>query len=90
MIALFPPTVSELAEGDLNLQASKAKFIPGRRETLGYLGPRALPGHGVHRYGFHLYALDIELYWVDSYDDVKTAVNDHILAAGFIEGIQQG
>lgn len=90
MIALFPPTISELLEGDLNLTGTKAKFIPPRGDLIGYFGPRALPGHGVHRYGFHLYALDIELYGVDAYEDVKFAVTDHILAAGFYEGVQKG
>jgi Raf kinase inhibitor-like YbhB/YbcL family protein len=57
----IPADVRRLDEG-----ASQQKVFPGVEgrnswnsgRTIGYRGPAPPPGHGVHHYRFHLYALD--------------------------------
>jgi phosphatidylethanolamine-binding protein (PEBP) family uncharacterized protein len=67
------------------------RFIPARRGRKGYFGPRPLPRHGLHRYGFHLYALDHALPDpLTGLDDVLAAAAGHVLADGFLEGVKKG
>ncbi len=42
------------------LSASSQQLRLGRNTTgaMGYMGPRPVPGHGLHRYHFHVLALD--------------------------------
>jgi phosphatidylethanolamine-binding protein (PEBP) family uncharacterized protein len=89
-IAVLDPAVSSLAEGELTAGPS-IRFIPAQRGNQRYFGPRPLPGHGVHRYGFHLYALDRALpETVTGIDGVLTEAAGHVLADGFVEGIKKG
>jgi len=89
-IAVLDPAVSSLAEGELTAGPS-IHFIPAQRGNRRYFGPRPLPGHGVHRYGFHLYALDRALpETVTGIDGVLTEAAGHVLADGFVEGIKKG
>ncbi|HEY0532054.1 MAG TPA: YbhB/YbcL family Raf kinase inhibitor-like protein [Actinoplanes sp.] len=89
-IALLDPAVSALAEGELKAGPS-IRFIPAQRGNQRYFGPRPLPGHGVHHYGFHLYALDRALPDPPAgIGDVLNAVAGHVLADGFLEGIKKG
>lgn len=53
-----------------NVDRDKVEIGPGARDategknsfgTLGYGGPAPPPGHGIHHYYFHLYALDARL-----------------------------
>jgi phosphatidylethanolamine-binding protein (PEBP) family uncharacterized protein len=51
------------------------------------------PGHGLHRYGFHLYALDQAIpadQSLTGLDDVPAAVDGHVLADGFLQGVKNG
>lgn len=57
VIALLNPTLTQLDEGDPNEGSQRAHFVPSRHGRVGYFGLRALPGHGIHRYWFHVYAL---------------------------------
>jgi Raf kinase inhibitor-like YbhB/YbcL family protein len=91
-IALLDPATRSVAEGELTPGNPAIRFIPALRGRTGYFGPRPLPGHGIHRYGFHLYALD-QAIPVDrdltSVDDVLAAVDGHVLADGFLEGVKK-
>lgn len=66
--ALLPAGLTGMVEGELVPDRPGVRWLPDRRGRTGYHGPRPLPGHGDHRYGFHLFALD-------------TAVPDDLLAA---------
>ncbi|MEV6845408.1 YbhB/YbcL family Raf kinase inhibitor-like protein [Actinoplanes sp. NPDC051411] len=89
-IALIDPAVSSLAEGELK-DGPSISFVPAQRGNKRYFGPRPLPGHGVHRYGFHLYALDRALpETVTGIADVLSAAAGHVLADGFLEGVKKG
>jgi len=90
-IALLDPALRELAEGEMKEGHPGIRFIPASRGRTGYFGPRPLPGHGRHRYGFHLYALDHALPGpLTGLDDVLAAVAGHILADAFLEGTKKG
>jgi len=90
-IALIDPAVSALAEGEMKPGHPSIRFIPAQRGNQRYFGPRPLPGHGVHHYGFHLYALDRALPDpLTGMADVLTAAAGHVLADGFLEGVKVG
>lgn len=52
------PHHTELREGALSTVASTGRFGSNTFRRREYAGPRALPGHGPHRYAFQLFALD--------------------------------
>ncbi len=56
--------------------------------NVGYGGPMPPPGHGVHHYRFHLYALDaaLDLKPALTKKDVLAAIRGHILADGELVG----
>lgn len=90
LIALLEPGTG-VAEGALTPGNLAVHYVPAFRGWVAYQGPRPLPGHGVHHYGFHLYALDIEL---DARDfaglaDLLPAVAGHVLASGVLTGEQR-
>lgn len=92
-VALLPPGMTGLDEGALTPDNSAIRYVPATRGRLGYLGPRPLPGHGVHRYGFHLYALDQAIpaeRELAGMPDVLAATEGHVLASGLLEGIKKG
>lgn len=92
-IALLPPDMTGLPEGALTVDNPKIRFVPASRGRLGYLGPRPLPGHGVHRYGFHLYALDQVIpadRELTGMPDVLSAARGHVLAHGVLDGVKKG
>ena len=93
LIALFAPDTPGLAEGALTPDNPAIRWLPAFRGSTGYQGPRPLPGHGVHRYGFHLYALDQAVAPDRSpagLDELLTMVDGHVLADGFLEGVKTG
>lgn len=93
LVALFAPELPGLPEGSLTTADSAIRWVPAFRGRTGYAGPRALPGHGTHKYGFHLYALDQAIPAdrpLASLDDLLPLVAGHILAAGLAEGTQKG
>jgi phosphatidylethanolamine-binding protein (PEBP) family uncharacterized protein len=88
-IALLDPALTSLADGEMKPGNPAVRFIPATRGRKGYFGPRPLPGHGLHRYGFHLYALDRALPDpLTGLDDVLAAAAGHVLADGFLEGVK--
>jgi phosphatidylethanolamine-binding protein (PEBP) family uncharacterized protein len=52
------PDHGGLAEGAFNVGMARVAFGRGTLGNHGYAGPRPLPGHGPHRYLFHLLALN--------------------------------
>ena len=70
---------------------------PGARQgansanTIGYRGPALPPGHGVHRYRFRLYALDVEADLPPglSKDELMEAAWGHIRDEGELIGTYQ-
>lgn len=87
-IAAFPPTGAGLREGALTRDSDGIRFLPGRRGPGTYAGPRPLPGHGPHRYRFHLYALDtpLDLTTVPDAGHLPAALAGHVLASGTLTG----
>jgi hypothetical protein len=91
-VALFSPAMTRLAEGAL-VSGNEHIWFPrlglGRS---GYAGPRPIPGHGPHHYGFHLYALDLAIPASTEVKGVKgvlPAVNGHVLAAAHLTGTHE-
>jgi Raf kinase inhibitor-like YbhB/YbcL family protein len=83
-----PPVPEELAEGALSSGAGK--FLRGRnmlRQTT-YAGPRALPGHGLHRYVFEVFALNRKLSFQKppSLAELMSAIDGAVIARGRLEG----
>lgn len=56
--------------------------------NVGYRGPMPPPGHGAHRYGFRLYALDkaLDLKPGLTKDDLLKKIKDHTLAEAQLTG----
>lgn len=92
-IALLTPETSGVDEGALVRDNPAIRWVRAAAGRTGYAGPRPLPGHGVHHYGFHLYALDQVIATDRSPNgiaEVLTLVHGHVLADGFLEGIKTG
>lgn len=64
------------------------EFLPNPRRQAKYSGPRPLPGHGTHRYRYHLYALDTDIDFTKVADvqAVPSALAGHVLASGTLTG----
>jgi phosphatidylethanolamine-binding protein (PEBP) family uncharacterized protein len=87
-IAGFAPTEGGLPEGALTPDNPGIRFLPNHRGSAKYLGPRPLPGHGAHRYRFHLYALDADVDFtkVADIERLPSALKGHVLASGTLTG----
>ena len=93
LIALLAPETPGVAEGALTTDNPAIRWLPAFLGRTGYQGPRPLPGHGLHRYGFHLYALDRAIAPDRSpagLDELLPMVDGHVLADGFLEGRKTG
>jgi Raf kinase inhibitor-like YbhB/YbcL family protein len=82
------PGTEAIAEGALSSGAHQ--FLMGRnmlRQTT-YAGPRALPGHGLHRYVFELLALNRKLSFQKppSLSNLVSAMARGVVARGRLEG----
>ena len=80
----IPPMQSGLPEGvQDNLTEGQNDF-----NKTSYGGPMPPPGHGVHHYRFHLYALDISLLAGPGLtkEQLMDAMRSHILAEGELVG----
>lgn len=86
-VVAFPPT-GGLVEGALRADDPRFRFLPLRLGIGRYVGPRPLPGHGTHRYRFHLYALDtrIDLTALSSAAELPGTLAGHVLASGTLLG----
>jgi phosphatidylethanolamine-binding protein (PEBP) family uncharacterized protein len=54
--AVLDPTLTGLLEGEFRSGTSGVRIVPTMLSKTGYSGPRPIPGHGPHRYRFHLLA----------------------------------
>ena len=90
-IAEFAPIDGGLPEGALTPDDSRFRFLPNRRGQAKYVGPRPIPGHGTHRYRFHLYALDtaVDFTKITDVDQLRSAVKGHVLASGTLTGTRK-
>ncbi len=91
---VIPASVTDLPEASLSDKAKASSlgviFVPTVLGLSKYSGPRPLPGHGAHRYRFHIYALDFvpegidlqKLKWV--LDKVKNE-SGKVLAHGALQ-----
>lgn len=84
MAAFFSPGTTHITEGELTPDNTRFTYLPERRGRTGYQGPRPLPGHGVHHYHFHLYALDTRIDTTAATDLVPLLPQcaGHVLASG--------
>ncbi|WAJ43687.1 YbhB/YbcL family Raf kinase inhibitor-like protein [Mycobacterium sp. Aquia_216] len=86
-VAVIDPTVASVAAGALQPGTPGIRFIRADLGHRGYAGPRPIPGHGVHRYRFHVFAIDQPIP-----DTVGTAkallavMAGHVLARGTLTG----
>lgn len=87
-IAQFTPSGGGIAEGALAADTPGMSFANRSGKPGGYAGPRPLPGHGTHRYRFHLYATDtrIDLGAVTSPGQLPAALAGHVLGSGLLTG----
>ncbi|MEN0105569.1 MAG: YbhB/YbcL family Raf kinase inhibitor-like protein [Pseudomonas sp.] len=80
----------ELAEGALNGAGGAVRQLG--RNTFGradYAGPRALPGHGPHRYSWQLFALDSRLDFArpPGREQLISAMAGKVIGRGRLDGI---
>jgi Raf kinase inhibitor-like YbhB/YbcL family protein len=86
-VAVIEPTLDGVAAGALQPGTAGIRFIRADLGHRGYAGPRPIPGHGPHRYRFHVFAIDDPIR-----DDVSTAkallaaMAGHVLARGTLTG----
>jgi Raf kinase inhibitor-like YbhB/YbcL family protein len=77
------PATGGLGEGEIVPMEGRNDF-----GTIGYRGPCPPPGHGPHRYFFHLYALDadVDLERGAGKRDLERALEGHVLGAAELIG----
>ncbi|GBG39953.1 YbhB/YbcL family Raf kinase inhibitor-like protein [Mycobacterium montefiorense] len=86
-VAVIEPTLDRVAEGAMQPGTAGIRFIRADLGHHGYAGPRPIPGHGPHRYRFHVFAIDAAIP-----DDIATAkvllaaMAGHVLARGTLTG----
>jgi hypothetical protein len=88
IVAGIPPSRNFMAEGEMNLPSSEFLFGRNTLRKFGYAGPRPIPGHGLHRYAFQIYAAKEGL----SFSGVITrailleAMGGKVIARGRLDG----
>jgi len=82
----IPSEVSSLAEATTDFVAGKNSF-----GNQGYNGPAPPPGHGLHRYYFWLYALDIAPHLGPGLDrsSLFSHIEDHVIEQARLVGVYQ-
>jgi phosphatidylethanolamine-binding protein (PEBP) family uncharacterized protein len=85
-VALLDPNSTGLAEGVFTTGSPGVRIVPTALGKTGYSGPRPIPGHGIHRYRFHVLALDRSLTDTGSVRNVLAAASGHVLARGTLTG----
>ncbi|SDS47837.1 YbhB/YbcL family Raf kinase inhibitor-like protein [Microlunatus soli] len=87
-VASFAPDGTELSEGALTAGNRRIAYLHHRPGRPRYFGPSPIPGHGTHRYRFHLYALDstVKIDRLRKVDQLPAVVDGHVLAGGVLEG----
>lgn len=85
--AVLAPELDGLAEGEFVPGTTGVRNVPTMLSKKGYAGPRPIPGHGPHRYRFHVLALDDRV--PDDATSIKAvlaAASGHVLARGTLTG----
>jgi Raf kinase inhibitor-like YbhB/YbcL family protein len=86
-MAILAPDAEVLGEGEFHTGATDIGVVPTMLSKHGYSGPRPIPGHGVHRYRFHVLALDRPIpEQATSVKAVLAAATGHALARGTLTG----
>jgi Raf kinase inhibitor-like YbhB/YbcL family protein len=86
-VAVLAPDVGGLSEGEFRKGTAGVRVVPTMLSKDGYSGPRPISGHGVHRYRFHVLALDRQMPEVSkSVKTVLAAASGHVLARGTLTG----
>lgn len=84
---MIDPTVDRVAAGGLQPGTAGIRFV---RADLGhrcYAGPRPIPGHGLHHYRFHVFAIEVAIpAEVSSAKALLAAMTGHVLARGTLTG----
>lgn len=84
-IAVLDPDTNGLTAGEFT--TDHARIIPTMLSKIGYSGPRPIPGHGPHRYRFHLLALDRSVpSEVDSPRQLFRTAAGNVIARGTLTG----
>jgi phosphatidylethanolamine-binding protein (PEBP) family uncharacterized protein len=66
---------------------ARIRFIRADLGHGGYAGPRPIPGHGPHRYRFHVFAIDNPIAVdVSTAKALLAAMAGHVLARGTLTG----
>jgi phosphatidylethanolamine-binding protein (PEBP) family uncharacterized protein len=86
-VAVLEPGAEGFGDGEFRTGATGIRVVPTMLSKNGYSGPRPIPGHGAHRYRFHVLALD-RLIPDDatSAKAVLAAASGHVLARGTLTG----
>lgn len=85
--AVIEPSVDGVAVGALRPGCAGIRFLRADLGHHGYAGPRPIPGHGPHRYRFHVFALDAVLPdTVTTAKGLLAAMRGHVLARGTLTG----
>ncbi|OBK84659.1 YbhB/YbcL family Raf kinase inhibitor-like protein [Mycobacterium sp. 1165178.9] len=85
--AVIEPNVEGVAAGALQPGCPGIRFLRADLGHHGYAGPRPIPGHGPHRYRFHVFALDAVLpETVTNAKGLLVAMRGHVLARGTLTG----
>ena len=88
-LAVLDPQVTSLARGALTKRAAGIRYVPAVLRMTGYQGPQPLPGHGVHRYGFQLFALDRPLGEARSVRAALAEAAGHVIGRGRLIGTDE-
>lgn len=86
-MAIVAPNTEGLDEGEFHTGTTGIRVVPTMLSKNGYSGPRPIPGHGAHRYRFHVFALDRRIPDdATSAKAVLAAASGHVLARGTLTG----
>jgi phosphatidylethanolamine-binding protein (PEBP) family uncharacterized protein len=89
-VAILDPASSGLAAGQFHGRTTGIRVIPTKISKDRYSGPRPIPGHGPHRYRFHVLASDIAIPEnTSTVRELLSALAGHVLARGTLTGIYE-
>ncbi len=86
-IAVLEPTLDGIAAGSLRPGTAGIRLIRADLGHRGYAGPRPVPGHGPHRYRFHVFAIDEPVPdAVTTAKALRAAMSGRVVARGMLTG----
>lgn len=91
----LPPDLTSLPEGVpiVSLPDELKGGMQGRNsaDKIGYMGPLPPPGHGIHHYRFHVYALDQAMNFKAGLtrEDVLAQIEGHVIGEGQLVGLYE-